>query len=172
MRLRVCARPRVLNSPTDRSIHDEPTKRVDQGHVERREASYRFHVDSQIEHVTFWTTPEGKGQKRVHGRVAQLTEGLVTEDVEHSKGTVASARRDLRARAIGRWSTATRRGLVPPGWSATVGRRRGSREEMCGARPPCDDASRAGSPSDDRGWRHSSISPKRRRINRQERVSS
>ena len=61
MRLRVCARPRVLNSPTDRWIHDEPTKRVDQGHVERREASYRFHVDSQIEHVTFWTTPEGKG---------------------------------------------------------------------------------------------------------------
>jgi hypothetical protein len=64
MRLRVCARPRVLNAPTDRWIDDEPTKRVDQGHVEWREASYRFHVDSQIERVTFWTTPEGKGQRR------------------------------------------------------------------------------------------------------------
>jgi hypothetical protein len=36
----------------------------------------------------------------MYGRVAQLAEGFVTEDVEHSKRALASARRNLRLRAV------------------------------------------------------------------------
>jgi hypothetical protein len=37
----------------------------------------------------------------MHGGVANLADGFVTQDVEHSKRTVASPGRDLRLQAIG-----------------------------------------------------------------------
>jgi len=37
----------------------------------------------------------------MHGRIAKLAEGFVTQDVEHSKRALASPRRNLRLRAIG-----------------------------------------------------------------------
>src|SRR5437867_12298559 len=37
----------------------------------------------------------------MHGRIAKLAKGFLTEDVEHSKPALASPRSDLRLRAIG-----------------------------------------------------------------------
>jgi len=58
-RLCVGAGPRALNPPTDGRVDDEPTKRVDQSHVERRQASDRLHVDRKVERVTRCMTAEG-----------------------------------------------------------------------------------------------------------------
>src|SRR5947199_10275069 len=37
----------------------------------------------------------------MHGRIAKLAKGFLTEDVEHSKPALASPRSNLRLRAIG-----------------------------------------------------------------------
>src|SRR3989442_15881815 len=100
-RLRICARPTLLSVPTEGRVDNETAKRIDQGHVERGETTHWLHVDCQVERVPPGARREMERQEGMHGRIAKLAEGFVTQDVEHSKRALASPRRHLRLRAIG-----------------------------------------------------------------------
>jgi hypothetical protein len=83
--LRMRARPTSLDVPTEGRVHNETTKRIDQGHVERGETAHGLHVDSEVKRVAAGSRRESKGQEGMHGRIPKLAERFVIEDVEHSK---------------------------------------------------------------------------------------
>src|SRR2546422_8063477 len=84
-RLRIRARPTLLSVPTEGRVDNETAKRIDQGHVERCETSHWLHIDCQVESVPSGAWRESKRQEGMHGRIAKLAEGFVTQHVEHSK---------------------------------------------------------------------------------------
>ena len=100
-RLRIRARPTLLGVPKEGRVDNETAKRIDQGHVERSEPTHWLHVDCHVERVPPGAWRESERQEAMHGRIAKLAEGFVTQDVEHSKRALASPRRNLRLRAIG-----------------------------------------------------------------------
>jgi hypothetical protein len=97
---RVRARPASLGVPREGRVHEKTPKRVDQGHVERGEAAHRLHVDGEVERVAAGSRRQREGQEGMHGRIAELAERFVTEDVEHSERTFASPWRHLGLRAV------------------------------------------------------------------------
>src|SRR6266508_5950864 len=99
--LRIRARPTLLSVPAEGRIDNETEKRIDQGHVERSETTHWLHVDCQVERVSPGAWRESERQEGMHGRIAKLAEGFLTQDVEHSKRALASPRSNLRLRAIG-----------------------------------------------------------------------
>src|SRR5688572_14836273 len=99
-RLRICARPPLLKLPTEGRIDDETAKWIDQGHVERRETTHRLHVDRQVERVSPGAWRESERQESMHGRIAKLAQGFLTQDVEHSKPALASPRSNPRLRVV------------------------------------------------------------------------
>src|SRR6266852_812848 len=100
-RLRIRARPTLLSVPAEGRIDNETAKRIDQGHVERSETTHGLHVDCHVERVSPDAWRESECQEGMHGRIAKLAEGFLTQDVEHSKRALASPRSNLRLRAIG-----------------------------------------------------------------------
>src|SRR5437867_11652590 len=100
-RLCIRARPSLLSLSTEGRVDNEAAKRIDQRHVERSETTHWLHVDRQVERVPPGPWRESERQEGMHGRIAKLAEGFVTQDVEHSKPALASPRRNLRLRAIG-----------------------------------------------------------------------
>src|SRR5437660_12660405 len=83
-RLRIRARPTLLSMPAEGRIDNETAKRIDHGHVERSEPTHRLHVDCHVERVPPGAWGESEGQEGMHGRIAELAEGFLTQDVEHS----------------------------------------------------------------------------------------
>src|SRR4029077_9310484 len=100
-RLRVRACPALLNLPTEGRIDNEAAKRIDQGHVERSETTHWLHINCEVERISPRAWGESERHEGMHGRIAKLAEGFLTQNVEHSKPAFASPRSDLRLRAIG-----------------------------------------------------------------------
>src|SRR5260370_19392763 len=100
-RLRIRARPTLLSVPTEGRVDNETAERIDQRHVERSETTHWLHVDCQVERVPPGARRESERQEGMHGRIAKLAEGFVSQDVEHSKRALASPGRNLRLEAIG-----------------------------------------------------------------------
>ena len=100
-RTRIRARPTLLSVPTEGRIDNETAKRIDQGHVEHCKTTHWLYVDCQVEHVSPRARRESERQEGMHGPIAKLAQGFLTEDVEHSKVALASPRSNLRLGAIG-----------------------------------------------------------------------
>src|SRR5262249_9596854 len=99
--LRIRARPISLGGFSEGRVHNKTAKWVDEGHVQRSETAHWLHVDSQIERVAAGSLRESEDQEGMHGRIAELVELFVSEDVNHSKRALASSRGHLRLRAVG-----------------------------------------------------------------------
>jgi hypothetical protein len=61
-----------------------------QGHVEPRDKAYRLYVDRQVDRVVPFAMDEGRCQEDMYRRIATLDEGLVIQEVKHSKAAIGS----------------------------------------------------------------------------------
>src|SRR5262245_22777831 len=95
------AYPALLCLATEGWVDNETTEGVDQRHVERGETTHWLHIDRQVERVALRARDEGERQEAMDSRITEFAEGFGTEDVEHSKRTLASSRRHLGLGAIG-----------------------------------------------------------------------
>ena len=77
-------------SAAESRVDNESAEWVDERHVERREAADGFDVDRRVEDVARLTMSEGQRQEAMNGRIADLAEGLIMQDIEHSKPAGAS----------------------------------------------------------------------------------
>jgi hypothetical protein len=93
--------PGRANAAQERRIDDQLAERVDEGHVQRRQAADAAHVHGEIEAVGTRRFDEGAQRGGVGGTVGQLEELLVLEAVHHSEGALARAGRQQGLRAIG-----------------------------------------------------------------------
>ena len=87
--------PRLLNGADDTWIDNEPAEWVDESHVERREAADAFDIDRRVDYVAPLTMSEDQRHEAVDGRVADLAEGLILCDIEHSEPAGATPWRNL-----------------------------------------------------------------------------
>src|SRR5271167_1434740 len=94
--------PPRADGAKERRIDEQFAKRVDQGHVDRREATDAAHVDAKIEAVPVCRFDKGAQRCGVGGTVDQLKKLLVLEavyDAEKSFARTAGAR-DLERSAV------------------------------------------------------------------------
>jgi hypothetical protein len=93
--LSVCAEcliPAGADAAQERRIDDQLAERVNQGHVDRREAANVPHVDAEIEPVAICRFGKGAQRGGVGGAVDKLEELLVFEVVHDAEKTFTHAR--------------------------------------------------------------------------------
>src|SRR4029434_3176786 len=93
--------PLRADSAKECRIDDQLAERVDQGHVDRREATDAAHVYAEIETVPVCRFDEGAQRCGVSGAVDQFKELLVLEAVYDVEESLARARWHKRPKAIG-----------------------------------------------------------------------
>src|SRR6266567_2873124 len=105
----------------------------------------------------------------MHGRIAKLAEGFLTQDVEHSKPAFASPRSNLRLRAIGFRKAIDVRcagrvmALVIPSERSAQGRAQSEQSSNREIRwTPVAEQNRTRPGCCDRGRRHAVVSPRHR----------
>src|SRR5271169_1696403 len=93
--------PPRADGAKERRIDEQFAKRVDQGHVDRREATDAAHVDAKIEAVPVCRFDKGAQRCGVGGTVDQLKKLLVLEAVYDAEKSFARTRWCKRPGAIG-----------------------------------------------------------------------
>jgi len=93
--------PAGADGAKQRRIHDQLAERVDQGHVDGREATDAAHINSEIEAVPISRFDKGAQRCGVGGTVDQLEELLVLEAVYDAEKSFARAHWRKGLRAIG-----------------------------------------------------------------------
>ena len=77
-----CLIPASADTAQERRIDDQFAEGVDQGHIERRKATYTADIDSEIETVTVRGLDQGAQRRSVGCPIDQLNELLVFEAVD------------------------------------------------------------------------------------------
>ena len=93
--------PAGADGAKQRRINDQLAERVDQGHVDGREATDAAHINSEIEAVPISRFDKGAQRWGVGGTVDQLEELLVLEALYDAEKSFARARWRKGLRAIG-----------------------------------------------------------------------
>ena len=93
--------PSGVHAAQERRIDDQLTEWVDQGHVDRREATDAAHVNAEIKAVRVRGFDEGAQRCGVGGTIYQLKELLVLEAVYDAEKSLARARWRKGPGAIG-----------------------------------------------------------------------
>src|SRR5262244_3511151 len=89
--------PGRTNAAQERRIDDQLAERVDQGHVEGRQAPNVAHVNAEVEAIGIGLFHEGAQRRGVGRTVAQLEKLLVLEAVYDSEMSLACAGRRERS---------------------------------------------------------------------------
>src|SRR4030095_15441284 len=95
------ATPRLLNAAQERGIDDPRAERVDEGHVDGRQAADRAHVHPEIKAIGRSPFDERAHRRGVGGPIPDLEQLLVLEPVNHPERALAPPRRREGSRPIG-----------------------------------------------------------------------